>query len=623
MSDLNVSSLRFDPLCFDSTLNAHSNVTDTDCNIDNVMKCDCSYFDSDTLNQYIKNTSCKLSLYHFNARSLNRHANDVTNHLATLNCHFNIYGFTETWFKDNDDSNLVDIEGYSAVNCNRKGRNGGGASLFIDNDIEYTNRDDLTIKCEDCDSIFIEIKRKERGLTRKIIIGVIYRPDYVDLDSFFSDLARVFDIVNNEHKTCYIMGDFNIDLLKFSSNNKVSNFVNLIYSNNFFPCIDRPTRITENNATLLDNIITNDTSAKIGSGVFVTDITDHFPIFTTTCNSDSNNLNHQSYSKISKVRQLKPDNIRGFKNSLSLTNFNEILSESDPEVAYDKFDTKLNNLLNIHCPIKTSKISKRSTPKKPWVTHSIIKSIRTKDKLYKQYITKPNPETKVKYTKYRNTLNSLLRASKKNHYSSQLNLHKNNMKKTWQTLNSLLGRNKPTKASSYFTDDNGVEIKDPKMIADKFNDFFTNIGPSLASKIPQPDTAVLEHMSSDSISDSLFLIPCTSEEVLKITLSLKPSTSCGVDGISSNFLKQIIPEIIDVIVHIFNCSLSTGIVPSKLKIAKVNPVFKSGDKHKFTNYRPISILPSISKLLEKVVYTRIYDFIYQTLNSQSKSIWLS
>ena len=148
------------------------------------------------------------------------------------------------------------------------------------------------------------------------------------------------------------------------------------------------------------------------------------------------------------------------------------------------------------------------------------------------------------------------------------------------------------------------------MIANRFNDFFTKIGPSLANKIPPPDTTVLEHIfSSDSPPDSLFFTPCKSEEVLKITSSLKASTSSDVDGISSNLLKHIIPEIIDVLIHIFNCSLSTGIVPSKLKIAKVNPVLKSGDKHKFINYRPSYILASISKLLENVVHNRIYDFV--------------
>ena len=78
---------------------------------------------------------------------------------------------------------------------------------------------------------------------------------------------------------------------------------------------------------------------------------------------------------------------------------------------------------------------------------------------------------------------------------------------------------------------------------------------------------------------------------------------------STESVQIYLKKIITVLIHIFNCSLSTGIVPSKLKPAKVNPVFKSGNKHKFTNYRPISILPSISKLLEKVVYNQIYDFI--------------
>ena len=131
---------------------------------------------------------------------------------------------TETWFRDSDDSKLVDFDGYSAVNCNRKDRSGGGATLFIDNDIEFI--EDLKIKCDDCDSIFIEFKRKEKALTRKIIFGIIHRPDYVELDTFYSDLARVFDATNNERKTCYI------------------------YSNNFSHALI--TRITEHSATLLD-----------------------------------------------------------------------------------------------------------------------------------------------------------------------------------------------------------------------------------------------------------------------------------------------------------------------------------------------------------------------------------
>ena len=80
--------------------------TDTDCNIDNVMTCDCvivAILIAILLYQHIEKTNCNLSLYHFNARSLKKHANDITNHLATLKCYFNIYGFTETWFRDNNE----------------------------------------------------------------------------------------------------------------------------------------------------------------------------------------------------------------------------------------------------------------------------------------------------------------------------------------------------------------------------------------------------------------------------------------------------------------------------------------------------------------------------------------
>jgi len=107
----------------------------------------------------------------------------------------------------------------------------------------------------------------------------------------------------------------------------------------------------------------------------------------------------------------------------------------------------------------------------------------------------------------------------------------------------------------------------------------------------------------------LFLNPTTPTELSEITSNLKSSNSTGFDDISTALLKSIIPEIDEVLSHIFNQSLITGIIPSKLKIAKVIPIFKAGDSHAFSNYRPISILPAISKILEKIFYVRLHDFI--------------
>ena len=137
------------------------------------------------------------------------------------------------------------------------------------------------------------------------------------------------------------------------------------------------------------------------------------------------------------------------------------------------------------------KICNCKTPRKPWVTPGILKSIRTKDKLYKKYITKPTSANKIKYTikytEFRNLLNYLLRTFKKSYITAEIETNKFNIKQTWKTLNNLLGRNKQTKLPDFFKDKDGNKITDSTNIADNFNSFFTNIGSKLAEKISDPD----------------------------------------------------------------------------------------------------------------------------------------
>lgn len=607
MSDF-LSNLRFDPFKFNSILNPHSSSADDNCNLDTIQNFTCDYYLNENLDEAIDTNKCNMSLFHHNIRSLNKHSNDIMNYLSATKHNFHIYGFTETWFNSVDDANLVNINGYTMVNSIRQDRRGGGASLFIDSNIDFEIRSDLEVNCADCDSVFIEINN--HGRSKNNIIAVVYRPETVKIEDFFTELTCVFNKLNDENKPAYIMGDYNIDILKHDVVRKANDFVNLIFSHGFLPTIDRPTRVTDHSATLIDNIITNDIVAKIDSGVLITDLSDHFPIFLTSYQKSLvYPSKHNSNSTTKQTRQLKSDNIRGLNNNLSIIQWNDVYHESNCEAAYQVFHDKLSNIYNIHCPIKSTKLSKRKTPRKPWITPGLVKSIHTKDKLYKKYITNRNPENKTNYNKYRNTLNSLLRISKKNHITAELDSHKHNMKKTWQTLNDLLGRNKASKSASHFTDDDGTEVKDPTKIANKFNEFFTNIGPSLAAKIPPPDNINDNICPISNASHSIFLSPATQEEILDVTSTLKASTSCGVDGISSNILRQIMPNIIDPVVYIFNLSISTGSVPSPLKVAKVIPIFKAGDKHSFSNYRPISILPALSKVLEKLIYSRIIKFL--------------
>ena len=206
-------------------------------------------------------------------------------------------------------------------------------------------------------------------------------------------------------------------------------------------------------------------------------------------------------------------------------------------------------------------------------------------------------------------MNLLLRASKKNYITNKIENHKGNTKQIWKTLNNLLGRNKKSKFPDFFTTKDGNKVSDSKLIAEHFNSFFANIGNSLASDIPDPPPDFKQSFSPYVNPKSLFFTPTSPEEIIKLTSNLKNSHSCGNDGISNILLKQVIPSISGILSFIFNLSLCTGTIPSTLKNAHVIPIFKAGDKHDFTNYRPISILPAISKLLERIVYIRILDFL--------------
>ena len=160
----------------------------------------------------------------------------------------------------------------------------------------------------------------------------------------------------------------------------------------------------------------------------------------------------------------------------------------------------------------------------------------------------------------------------------------------------------------YFLENDDI-ITDDQGIADCFNDFFVNIGPNLSNKISPPDGKSFKDFLTSSISSSFTFSLVTEEEVLKIIKKLKPKSSYGHDGVSTILLKFIASNISILLTKIINQSLCTGIFPDKLKIAKVKPIYKKDDPHLPDNYRPISLLPAISKVFEKVAYIQLYNYL--------------
>ena len=193
------------------------------------------------------------------------------------------------------------------------------------------------------------------------------------------------------------------------------------------------------------------------------------------------------------------------------------------------------------------------------------------------------------------------------YYSKELENVEGNLNASWNVINKLINKDKPHNNIENLKIDN-KEITQPAEIAQAFNHFFTNIGPDLASKISSDNKHFTDYLSEPN-ENTMCLIPTNQHEILKIVKALKSKKSTGYDGISTKLLKQIIRNIVIPLEHIFNLSLSAGCCPDLLKLAKVIPIYKKDDPNKVTNYRPISLLPCISKILEKIIYKRLDSFL--------------
>ena len=181
------------------------------------------------------------------------------------------------------------------------------------------------------------------------------------------------------------------------------------------------------------------------------------------------------------------------------------------------------------------------------------------------------------------------------------------MRATWRLLNEVLNCKKSRPKPNPVFKVGDQETADPKEIANRFCHYFSNIGPNLAKRI-QSATSHKDFLSGN-FSQSMFLDLATQEEIIDNTCKFPAGKSAGYDNISMSIIKRSINSISSPLTQIVNLSIIHGIVPNELKIARVVPIFKSGDKALFSNYRPISVLPCFSKILERIIYNCIINYL--------------
>ena len=484
----------------------------------------------------------------------------------------------------------------------------GGSGFFISNDLSYKIREDLLIQSPElCECLFIEIIFSNK---RNILCGCIYRHPNTSIQDFnLNFLSPLISKLSLESKLCFIMGDFNIDLIKSSTNMSISNFYQIMCSSYFAPYILQPSRVTQNSQTLIDNIFFNSLDYKTSSGNFEYQISDHLIQFLVL---------HDFFHPISIKNTIVERDYRffnhdEFQKELLNINWEVIFSSNETDSYFDYFFHTLNYILDEHAPFKTLTKKERTLKLKPWITNDIKFEMKVRDRLFRQYCHAKNVEKKLKlhteYKKARNHVKNVMAESKKNYYNNYFDRHKNNISKTWDAIRSIVSIKSKTRFYPTSLKHDGKLITDLKDIAELFNNFFINIGPTIANKIHKSSKKFNDYLKHLSMTNSLYFKPTTEDEVIKIIKNLNNGKSLGPNSIPIRILKYNDTILSKPLSKIINLSLKQGVFPHLCKSAKVLPLFKKGDHLDCNNYRPISLLSIFSKIFEKIVYTRVYDFL--------------
>lgn len=554
-----------------------------------------------SLNEIVKNIN-ECFVLSMNIRSIHKHFNELLIFLSTTNIKFDIICLFETWLeKDTFDFTM---DGFSSFNYYSKLNKSDGITVFMRNSIKINsvNLGEISF----CSSLNLNIIYNDSTLN----LICVYRSPSLLQESFLDSLEMYFDGISNDI-SCIFCGDINIDLNKIDA---VSvRYQNILSFYGFKSCINEDTRVNIMNgsSTCIDHIFLknlNDFDNIIGY-VCQNNITDHYSTI-LSLNKIGLSIQNNNIFNIKKIDYILFDKLKHFLGSEYWVN---VLNSNNVDTAVSYFFSKIDNYIKMCKLTKNICLSKSKIKFKKWITSGIVTSIRCRDRLFRKLKEQPfNSELKIKYRKYRNLLTKVIKCARDMYFTKNINMSKGDPKHLWNLINEAMynkvSNDKKVNISSIFDSENKI-MTDDADIANEFNTFFATVGENIADQIKIHNPAINYNSNIKVNSNSIFLSNITKEEIKRHILSCKENTSFYNCNLSNHILKQIVDYILVPLEHIFNLSISLGIFPNLFKHTLVVPLFKQGDKKHCSNYRPISLTYTLSKILEKCLKTRLYNFL--------------
>ena len=511
----------------------------------------------------------------------------------------------ETWLKKETENKIM-IPGYKHYHTHRKDKMGGGVSILVRSNLRSRQRLDLNVTTKILEHQVVEMKTNKGNIF--LVSG--YRPPNTNSKEFLREYKTLLNALKkHKHHDLVIGMDHNFDLLKSASNTTTNQFLNLNIDTDLVPCITKPTRVTTKTTTLIDNImVSNKLHQHQIPFVIVDDLSDHYP-----CLVILYNMNQCKRDKVTICKRKFTDDcfmkINAKLNSVDWSSLDQLNTSE----AFEKFHTELTRIIDEICPMKEYKIRRDKIIRDPWVTKGLQNSLKTQKRLYKDHLRLKTNDSIYKYKSYRNLLNKLLRSCKLTYFSKKCVELKQNSKKLWQLINEVIGKKQTKSHMIESLKINNLSVYSPKEITNGFCTHFATVGKRYAEKVGTPRVLVETYIDKIPHSDrSMYMHPTDAGEIKSLIQLLPSKASSGFDDISNILLKKIYHSILNPLCTIFNKSMSTGVFPDLMKLADISPLFKSKLEHDTNNYRPISLLITLSKVLEKIVHKRVYTFMETT-----------
>lgn len=511
-----------------------------------------------------------------------------------------ILALTETHLDNSVDDEVINIPGYSIYRHDRD-KNGGGVAIYIQNHIPVKVMKELMDPY--VEALWLQIHLPH---LKPLFVGCCYRPPR-SLVNYTDDICTMLQKVSEYDREFYFLGDFNINFLDKSCALK-ERLLMVMNECNLSQRLNVPTRIFSNNegvksSTCIDHIYTN--AAELCSKA----------ISRPVGFSDHNVIAMVRYTKVPKPgpkimlqRSYKFFNENNFIEDIKNVIWDEVMDSSDVNTALKAFTGRLFPIIDKHAPLK--KFTVRSTYA-PWLDEEIKHLMSNRDTLKCAAVKSGDPSDWSVYRTARNMVTKMNRHKKKIYYQDKIREVKNDSKQLWKTFNNILGKSKTTCPS--FIEANGLFITKPLEIANHFNNFFIEKVEKLRIGMKSSEGELSKKLIKETIMKNkgctFGFTSVSSLEVEKLLLSVKNNKQAGLDHLEGKIILIIAEYICAPVCHIFNLSLRDGIFPQDWRAAKIIPISKNS-RASFcgANSRPISILPTLSKLLERIVFDQILHY---------------